>query len=144
MSEHPAPDPTDRHGYPVICRERVRFQDIDRYGHINNVAYGVYAETARIEWLETLAPGSCDGRGEGWLIVRFAVDYRAQGDGPGHIDVGTRVLRIGTKSVTLGHGMFQGDRCLATAEAVIVWADPAAEKALPLPDAMRPVLETYC
>ena len=38
---------TDRSAYAFWTRDTVRFSDIDRYRHINNVAVATYCETGR-------------------------------------------------------------------------------------------------
>lgn len=75
------------------------------------------------------------------MIVNLNIDFRAQGHYPGTCEIGTRVLRIGTKSVTLGNGLFVDDTCIATATATIVLSDLKAGKAMPLPHDIRAFME---
>jgi hypothetical protein len=56
---------TDRSAYAFWTRDTVRFSDIDRYRHINNVAVATYCETGRVEFAEKLWPGSTAGEGAG-------------------------------------------------------------------------------
>lgn len=53
------------------------------------------------------------------------------------MDIGTRVLRIGNSSITLGQGPFVGERCIATAESVVMPVDPDTERGMMLPDEVR-------
>lgn len=137
----PLPDLTDRATFTHWARDVVRFQDLDRVGHVNNIAFLIYAETGRIAWAEATWPGSTAGTGVGWTIVRIGLDYRAQIHFPGTVDIGTRVLSLGRTSCTVGQGLFVGEACVATAQAVLVWTDVAAGKALALSDAMRTALQ---
>jgi len=123
--------------------DTVRFADIDRYGHVNNVAFAVYAETGRVEFAEVIAPGSADGRGVGWVIARSNINYRNQAHYPGLIRIGTAVEKIGRSSVVLKQGLFCNDVFCADTESVIVWIDVEAGLALPLPEAVRDALKPY-
>lgn len=107
--------------YDFWTRDIVRFSDIDRYRHINNVAVATYCETGRVEFAEWLWPGSTAGEGSGWVIVRLTVTYLAQAHYPGQVEIGTRVERVGRTSCTLGQGLFKDGVCFASAESVLVW-----------------------
>ncbi len=135
------PDLTDRALYHHWAQDHVRFQDLDRVGHVNNIAFLVYAETGRIAWAEQTWPGSTAGTGIGWTIVRITFNYLAQAHFPGTVDIGTRTLRLGTSSCTLGQGLFVGDTCVGTAESVVVWTDVKAGKSVALSPEMRVALE---
>lgn len=133
-------DLTDRTAYRHWTREHVRFQDLDRIGHVNNVAFAVYAESGRVAFAEEVWPGSTAGTGIGWTIVRFLLDYRAQAHYPGDVEIGTRVLRIGTSSCVWGQGLFMNGTCFATSQAVVVWTDVKNGKSLPIPEDIREAL----
>lgn len=135
-------DATDRAVYRYWTTEKIRFNDLDALGHLNNCAFAVYCESARVEVL-TAARGQELGGGRtiDWVIVNLNIDFRAQGHYPGLCEIGTRVLRIGNKSVTLGNGLFVGDTCIATATATVVLSDLKAGKALPLPEDIRAYFE---
>lgn len=118
----------------------VRFADLDRVGHVNNVAFAVYLETGRVDFFEHAWPGSTEGRSTGWVIVRMELDFRAQGHYPNKVRIGTRITRIGRSSCTLGQGIFLGDTCIATSNSVTVWANTDDGVAVPIPDDMRAAL----
>ncbi len=66
-------DPTDRSIYPHWAQDHVRFQDLDRLGHVNNIAFCVYSETGRVKFAEDLCPGSTDGsKDQSNSVVRVA------------------------------------------------------------------------
>lgn len=124
--------------------EKIRFQDIDRLDHVNNVAFAAYAESGRVEFLETVTPTALQrSNAPFWVIARLDLQFRAQAYFPGEIRVGTCVLRIGTSSVTLGQGMFESERCVATTESVVVLVDPGTGRGAPLPDHVSEALEAY-
>lgn len=136
-------DLTRRETFPFWTREIIRFADLDRYGHVNNVAFAVFSESGRVHFFEEVTPGSTSGSGLGWVIVKLTVDFRAQAHYPGEVDVGSRITRLGNSSCVLVQGLFNAGRCFGTSEAVCVWADVAAGKSLPLPDAVRAGLTLY-
>ncbi|NJO67720.1 MAG: acyl-CoA thioesterase [Rhodospirillales bacterium] len=114
---------TDPASYAFFTREKVRFSDVDRYRHINNVAVATYCETGRVEFAEFVAPGSTSGEGAGWVIARLSVTFLAQANFPGDVVVGSRVEHVGRTSCRVGQGLFKDGVCFATAEAVLVWVD---------------------
>ncbi len=138
MSGESGPDLMDRSAFPHWTREKIRFQDIDRLGHVNNVAITIYAESGRVEFLDAVMPTALTaGNASIWVIARLDVQFRAQSHYPGTVEIGTRVLRIGNSSITLGQGLFVGDRCIATTESVVVLVDPDTGRGMTLPDEVR-------
>ena len=130
----PPPNRKESGSYAYWTRDTVRFSDIDRYRHINNVAIATYCETGRVEFAEALWPGSTAGEKAGWVIATLTVNFHAQAHYPGDVAVGTRVERVGRSSCTIAQGLFKDDVCFATSEAVIVWLDLAdGGKAAPIP-----------
>jgi acyl-CoA thioester hydrolase len=115
----------------------VRFQDLDQLGHVNNIAFCVYAESGRVRFAEDVWPGSTDGSGIGWTIVKLTVHFRAQAHYPGRVRIGTALRRLGRSSIEMVQGMFLNDVCFGTTEGVIVWTDVKAGTSLALPESLR-------
>lgn len=133
-------DLSERATFSFWTREKIRFQDVDRFGHVNNVAFGVYAESGRVEFLEAVTRAAPLPAHSQWVIARLVLNFRAQAFYPGNVCIGTRVIRLGRSSVTLGQGLFTDRGCFATAEAVVVHIDKASGSAVRLPEALREVL----
>lgn len=140
--------------YSFSTRVQVRWGDMDALGHVNNSVYFTYCETARMLWLEELAPGDLEaetpGRRVGFGLVSTSMDFKRQVRPPADVDVRLRVSRIGGKSFTTEYGLFLvgGDADpVATGAAVLVWMDFDARggkgEALPLPEALRARLAAY-
>ncbi len=136
-------DARRRAAYRFWTRDLVRFQDLDRLGHVNNVSFAIYLESGRVDFLETLNPGSTAGRGLGWVIARLELDFIGEAHYPAAVDIGSRVLRLGRSSCIIGQGLFIGARCFGAAQNVCVWADTTVGKSLPMPADVRHALETY-
>jgi acyl-CoA thioester hydrolase len=134
----PGIDLTDRAAFVFWTRDTVRFSDMDRYRHINNIAIATYCETGRVEFAEKLMPGSTSGEGAGWVILRLTVNFLAQAHYPGDVEIGTRVDRVGRSSCAIGQGLFKDRVCFATSEAVLVWLDiEDGGRPAPIPDELR-------
>jgi acyl-CoA thioester hydrolase len=135
-------DPTDPASYKFWVTEHIRFADLDLLGHVNNVAFTVYAESCRAEFMRQTGfwiPGAPRQN----VIVRIELDYRRELLYPGEVKVGLRVLRIGNSSFTLAQGLFSGEHCVATAQAVIARMDATTRKSTPLNNEERASLQPY-
>lgn len=140
MSGTQTPDLTDRGAFPVWTTEKLRYCDTDRQGHINNSVFSELCEAGRVGFLyDPAAPAAVPGTA--FVIARLVLDFRGELNWPGTVDVGTVVLSVGNSSFRLGQGIFDGDRCVATAENVIVLMDEATRRSAPLPPDLRARLE---
>jgi len=128
--------------YRYWADERVRFYDLDLMGHVNNVAYTIYAESGRAAFLRHIGFWTETGRRQN-VIARLEIDYRQELNYPNELKVGLRVLKIGGSSFTLGIGIFAGEACVATAQATLVRFDAETRKAIALDDADRVLLAPY-
>lgn len=130
-------DASWRQAHPSLAYDKLRYADTDRQGHVNNAAFSTFLETGRVELLyDPEHPLARDGAE--FVIVSLKIDLEGEISWPGRVDVGTRVARIGTSSITLEQALFQDDRRVATAESVIVQIDEASRKAAPLaPEAVE-------
>ena len=130
-------DLADERSYQHWTTEKIRFQDVDRQDHVNNVVFAIYAESGRLEFLRAIAPEPHPEKDVFWVIAQLTINFRAQLHYPGEVRIGTRVVSLGRTSVTLGQGLFAAGRCVATAESVLVQVDPATGRSMPLSDAQR-------
>jgi acyl-CoA thioester hydrolase len=127
--------------FGIWAHEKVRFGDLDRHDHVNNVALCSMFENARVELRETLAPEAAHDPALAWVLVTFAVTFLGTMHYPGTVAVGTRPLEIGRTSFVFGQAAFDGERCLATARAKTVCVERATGRPTPLPSVYREVLE---
>lgn len=117
----------------------VRWGDLDAFNHVNNAAFLVYAQEARLVWLAGVEGPWMDATMMP-VVAAAHVNYRRQLGWPAQIVVELAVQRVGNSSLTIEHRIFAaGDReCVyADGEAVIVWIDPASGGSIPLPPAIR-------
>ena len=126
-----------RHWSPVT----IRFSDQDSLAHVNNVALAQYFEVGRTAYVyDIIRAAACEGRIE-FVLARLVIDFKRELHYPGAVEVGSRLTRLGTKSLTTGYGIFAGDACIATSEAVNVFYDMATRRSTEPPAEMRALLE---
>jgi len=125
---------TFRHWTPVS----LRFSDQDSMGHINNVAFAAYVEQARVAFINVFLRNW--GEGIDYILASVNIDYRREMHFPGTVDIGVRLIRIGTKSITTGYGLFKDGTNVATAGSVNVFFDTKNGMTTPIPDNLRAIL----
>lgn len=136
-------DLTKEESFTYWSDEIIRFADLDRLGHVNNVAFATYSESGRVDFLEQVEPGSTGGHGTGWVIAQLTVNFLSAAYYPGNVRIGNVVRRIGNSSVVVDQGLFCNGKCFGTCETILVWADTVNEKSIPLPDELKEKLESY-
>jgi acyl-CoA thioester hydrolase len=140
MTHAPKPDLRNPAVYPHWSRETLRYCDTDAQGHINNIAFSVFCETGRTQFL--LEPGRpLTPPGTIMVIARLVLDFLGEIHWPGEVRIGTGVTRIGNTSYHLGQGVFVGERCVAVADSVLVLADQETRRSTPLTPELRGRLE---
>ena len=121
-----------------------RWMDNDIYGHINNVHYYSYFDTAVNQFL--IARGVLDihqGAVVGFVAETACRYYRPMAF-PDLVHAGIRVTRLGTSSVRYEVGLFRNDEevVAAVGHFVHVYVERASGKSAPIPPATRQVLAT--
>jgi acyl-CoA thioester hydrolase len=134
------PPATERTSYKFWAFDKLRLGDTDRQGHVNNVIFATFAETGRIELLRDLTAEQWR-EGINFVVVRVEIDFRAELQWPGQVDIGSRIVAVGRTSWRVEHGIFVRDKCVSTAISVMVTIDDATRRPTPLPDALRVWLE---
>lgn len=127
----------ERTSFRHFTQERIRFSDTDLVGHVNNTAYAVYSESGRVDFNHVVL--NMD-KSLGVVVARISINMLTETHFPGTIEIGTGVMRVGRTSYTLGHGLFKGDTCVATAEGVLVLLDRESRRPVQLPEATRAAL----
>ena len=140
FSAHPGPAPSLEQ-YVHISREKLRYADTDRQGHVNNAVFVTFLESGRVE---ILLNGRVDLRGTNgaFVLARLVLDYRKEMNWPGEIEIGTNVLSIGRSSVRVAQALFQRGDCVATAESIVVLTDAATRRSKPFSDEARAFLQS--
>jgi acyl-CoA thioester hydrolase len=129
------------HRYPL----RVRWSDVDAYGHVNNVVYFEYFQEARISFLAEVS-GTADAMSlaNGFVLARLVVDYRRPirfRSTP--YEIRTWPTRLGRSSFDLQATIHDGEDLLARSSAVIVGYDGTVQRARPLADKERAGIQAH-
>ena len=138
----PAPD--HRSTYRAFRAISTRWMDNDVYGHVNNVVYYSWFDTAvNAHLIEQGALDIHHGEVIG-LVVETQCNYFAPLAFPQTIEAGIRVARLGGSSVRYEVGLFaQGSElCAARGHFVHVYVDRETRRPVALPANLRNVLET--
>ena len=137
------PQPRDRSHYRHFSAIGTRWMDNDAYGHVNNVVYYSFFDTAVNRYL--IEAGALDiesGEVIG-LVVETQCNYFAPLAFPQGVDAGLRVARIGGSSVRYEVGLFAGGeaRTAAAGHFVHVYVDRATRRPVTLPPALLAALQ---
>jgi acyl-CoA thioester hydrolase len=119
-------------------RIRVRWRDMDYYGHVNNAVYLTYLEECRDRWARTVLGDAFD-----FVIVRVAIDYRRELSLlDEEVVVRCRGLGYGDSSIrTAERILTAGGEVAAESESVIVKHDAERRRAADLTDAEKALLD---
>ena len=131
--------PHKKLNYSFFYRIKTRWKDNDVYGHVNNVIYYEYFDTAVNLWLiENKLLDFKSGKNIGF-IVKSGCDYFSPISHPSNLHIGITASVIGTSSVTYKSAVFKDDENFASAQGFFthVYVDRATQKASPISKEFR-------
>ena len=137
----PQPDPRD--SYRAFRTITTRWMDNDQYGHVNNVVYYSWFDTAvNAHLIEQGVLDTAAGATIG-LVVETQCHYFAPLSFPQTIEAGIRVAHMGSSSVRYEVGLFAQGAPLTAARGhfVHVYVDRVTQRPVPLPEPLRQVLQ---
>ena len=143
MNPPARPQPEPRAGYRAFRTITTRWMDNDQYGHVNNVIYYSWFDTAvNAHLIEQGALDTAAGTTIG-LVVETQCHYVAPLSFPQTIDAGIRVAHMGSSSVRYEVGLFAAGapQTAAKGHFIHVYVDRATQRPVPLPAALKTVLE---
>ncbi|ACL55979.1 acyl-CoA thioesterase [Methylobacterium nodulans] len=136
------PPPETRAAYRRFVPILTRWGDNDVYGHVNNVVYYAFFDTAVNQVL--IEEGALDIAASPviGLVVETGCRYFRSITFPDRVTAGIRVAHQGRSSVRYEVGLFREDEDAAAAQGhfVHVYVDRASQRPVPLPDMLRAVL----
>jgi len=121
-----------------------RWADNDVYGHVNNVVYYSWFDTAvNAHLIEAGALDIHQGPVIG-LVIETQCNYFAPLAFPQNVEAGLRVAHLGSSSVRYEVGLFAEGEPLSAAcgHFVHVYVDRHTRRPVPLPDTLKTTLET--
>ena len=135
--------PRPRSAYQVWRTVPTRWADNDAYGHVNNVVFYAWFDTAVNAWLVEAGLLDIEHGDPIGLVAETRCAYFAALAFPQAVEVGLAVERLGTSSVTYRLGVFAEGQAAAAAEGEFthVYVDRASRKPTALPGEWRAKLE---
>lgn len=136
------PTPDTRAAYRHFQAIPTRWMDNDVYGHVNNVVYYSYFDTAVNQYLMEQGVLDIQASAVIGLVVETSCRYFAPITFPDLVHAGLRVARLGNSSVRYEVGIFRNQETTASAQGhfVHVYVDRASRRPAPLPAATRAAL----
>jgi acyl-CoA thioester hydrolase len=143
-STNPRPQALPRSAYRVFRPIGTRWSDNDVYGHVNNVVYYSWFDTAVNAHL--IEQGALDIHGGEviGLVIETQCNYFAPLAFPQTVWAGLRVAHLGSSSVRYEVGLFADgeDTAAACGHFVHVYVNRETRRPVPLPDILKNTLET--
>jgi len=130
--------------FPIVIAIPLLWGDHDAFGHVNNLAYLRWCETARVEYLMRVAMWpALPPVGIGPILASVSCNYKRPLTFPDTVYVGTRVTHIGNRSFQMQHRIVSQalNAVAAEVDSTIVILDYAQNKAVPVPEACRRAIE---
>lgn len=142
MNTAARPGPEQRSAYRLFRHIATRWSDNDAYGHVNNVVYYQWFDTAVNAYL--IEQGALDVETSPviGLVVETHCNYFASLAFPEPVELGLRVARLGESSVRYEIGVFAAGVETAAAQGhfIHVYVDRASRRPAPLPERLKQAL----
>jgi acyl-CoA thioester hydrolase len=138
MADFELPEQLAAHPFRITWP--VQWADQDAFGHVNNVIYFRWFESARIAYFgrpELAAPMS--NQGVGMILASIKGDFRTQLTYPDTLVISARVESFGRTSLRMTHLLYSmaQQAIAAEADSVIVMFDYSAQRPVPVPHDIR-------
>ncbi|MEH3054207.1 MAG: thioesterase family protein [Patulibacter minatonensis] len=135
----PSAPPRERSAYVRFTEYRTRWADNDQFGHLNNALYYQFFDSAVNATLIDEFGFEPNADPTIFYVVQTGCTFHAAAGYPAILEVGVRVARLGSSSVTYEIAVFeQGEElAAATGHFVHVHVDRQTERPVPLSDEQR-------
>ncbi|MEN8991355.1 thioesterase family protein [Acinetobacter sp. YH16042] len=139
------PETKRRQNYRFLFPIQTRWADNDMYGHVNNVTYYSYFDTAANALLIQYAGFDLQNTPIIGLVVDSACSFLQELSYPEIIEVGVAIEKIGNSSLRYDLAIFKQGQNEAAAQGhfVHVFVDRQTRKSTSIPDDMRDALTQF-
>lgn len=133
----------DRSEYRHFVSIPTRWRDNDVYGHVNNIEYYSFFDSAINLYLIEFGGLDMHTGAQMGVCAESHCKFVAELTFPETVECGLRVDHVGTSSVRYGLGLFRAGQSVAAAEGwfVHVFVDRMTRQSSPLTPVMRAALE---
>jgi acyl-CoA thioester hydrolase len=134
--------PDRRDSYRHFVTITTRWMDNDAYGHVNNVVYYSFFDTAVNRFLIRSRCLDVQNSPVIGLVVETRCEYFSPIAFPEDVQAGLRVAHVGRSSIRYEVGLFRNDVDEASAQGhfVHVYTDRATQRPVDIPAAIRQAL----
>jgi acyl-CoA thioesterase FadM len=143
LADEAAPEPLemdDDPAYPYCYRTTFRFGDLDADRCVSSLAIARFIEQGRVHLLhQAIAASGTDLRGDGLglLVAKIAIRFLARREAGGEGWLRARLVKLGNASMVLRIVVSDQHGDLAFADNVMLFADRATTRPVPVPAAVR-------
>ena len=128
--------------FPIEVKIPVAWGDMDAFGHVNNVMYMRYFETARVKYFDALMVGKDQKSPIQPVLANISADYKYPVVYPDTMTVRVGVHEMRNSSLKMSCEMYNKDGILAVkASCVIVMFDFIKKKPAAVPEDLRSYIE---
>jgi acyl-CoA thioester hydrolase len=130
--------------YPVVVRIPVQWGELDAYGHVSNVVFFSYFESARVRYLERCGfIESYERHKIGVILHSTSCRFRQPLFYPDTALVGTRAAQLADDRFTMAYEIVSAARGVTVAEggATVVSYDYNTRRAVPIPQDVCAAIE---
>jgi acyl-CoA thioester hydrolase len=125
---------------PVVVEIPVAWGEMDAFGHVNNIIYFRYFETARIAYFIKLnLLDFMNETGIGPILASTQCKYRLPLAYPDTVSVGAKIVKLEADRLTMAYYVLshKHQKMAAEGEGTIVSFDYRGNKKVPIPDIIR-------
>ena len=122
--------------YPIVHEQNVAWGDMDAFGHVNNVMYYRYIESARIDYFDAL---NIFEQKVLTVVASNQCKYLRPVFYPDQLKIAVRVDELRNSAMRMTYQLFSTvqNELVATAEAVIVCVDQENMQKATIPEDIR-------
>ena len=122
--------------YPIVHEQNVAWGDMDAFGHVNNVMYYRYIESARIDYFDAL---NIFEQKVLTVVASNQCKYLRPVFYPDQLKIAVRVEELRNSAMRMSYQLFSSaqNAIVATAEAVIVCVDQQNMQKAAIPEDIR-------
>ena len=135
--------PAARADYPVFRAITTRWMDNDSYGHVNNVLYYSYIDTAVNAFLIEASGVDIRALPAIGIVAESSCRFLRALSFPETVDAGLKLEKLGSSSVIYRIGLFgqASEQAAAVGRFVHVYVDARTRSPVPVPAEIRRALE---
>lgn len=138
---------SDTASYKHVIPIQVRFNDVDRLNHVNNSCYLSYFELGRVKYFNHVFKGVINWDKSGFVLARTEIDHVIPIYLNDEVRCYTRVIEIGTKSLTIENTVTKSENGTETVCAkgigILVAFDYVNRCSIELPELWRNLIKSH-